>query len=99
MTGPWGDDDLPLTGALYLPKPWAEDPERRRSAKIPESVRFQTKPEIARALLDRLRGWGLEVAMVHADAGCGDLGWMAELQDRGWGYCVGVRGNFSVYLP
>jgi SRSO17 transposase len=99
LHGVWENDDLPLTGVLYLPRAWAEDPERRQLAKVPESVRFQTKPEIARALLDRVTGWGLEVAMVHADAGYGELGWMAELEARGWRYCVGVRGNFSVYLP
>lgn len=63
---------------LYLPRAWAEDPERCRLAKVPESVRFQTKPE------SRVTGWGLAVAMVHADAGYGDLGWMAELEARGW---------------
>ena len=34
---------------LYLPVQWCEDRERCRSAGIPETVRFHTKPELARA--------------------------------------------------
>src|SRR6266852_5817511 len=32
---------------LYLPLDWCEDRDRCRAAHIPESVRFQTKPELA----------------------------------------------------
>ena len=34
---------------LYLPLDWIEDRERCQAAGIPESVRFQTKPELADA--------------------------------------------------
>jgi SRSO17 transposase len=34
-----------LDRRLYLPKVWCEDAPRREHAKVPESVRFQTKPE------------------------------------------------------
>src|ERR1700694_5316968 len=39
---------------LYLPLDWVEDRDRRRAAGIPESVRFQTKPELAIQMLDRV---------------------------------------------
>jgi SRSO17 transposase len=99
LHGVWDDDELPLTGELYLPKVWADDTKRCAAAKVPEPVAFRTKPEIAKDLLQRVRGWGLEIAMVHGDAGFGDLGLMNELQAEGWEYCLGVRGNFTVYLP
>src|SRR3989449_9181569 len=38
---------LPLGWSLYLPEEWCDDRERRRKAKIPEAVRFQTKPQLA----------------------------------------------------
>jgi SRSO17 transposase len=49
---------------LYLPLDWTEDRDRCQAAGIPESVRFQTKPELARRMLRvcgmpryRLPGW------------------------------------------
>src|SRR2546426_9502347 len=38
---------LPLGWALYLPEEWCADGERRRKAKIPEEIVFETKPELA----------------------------------------------------
>ncbi len=38
---------LPVAWQLYLPGAWAEDGERRKRAKVPRTVGFQTKPEIA----------------------------------------------------
>src|SRR5207342_3196106 len=38
---------LPIAYRLYMPKDWAADPERRKTAGVPEQVSFKTKPEIA----------------------------------------------------
>jgi len=52
---------------LYLPLDWTEDRERCQAAGIPESVRFQTKPELARRMLARLWDAQVPIAWVVAD--------------------------------
>jgi SRSO17 transposase len=42
---------LPVAHRLYLPEVWANDPDRRKQAKVPEDIAFKTKPQIA---LDQL---------------------------------------------
>src|SRR5215471_18151816 len=44
---------------LYLPKEWIDDPARCREAGIPDTVRFQTKCELARQMIERL--WQAQV--------------------------------------
>src|SRR5215471_7741336 len=39
---------------LYLPFDWCEDQQRCRTVGIPETVRFQTKPELAIRMIERL---------------------------------------------
>ncbi len=53
--------------ALYLPKEWAEDADRRREAKVPESVKFATKPELAREMLTNALSAGVPAKWVTAD--------------------------------
>ena len=100
LHGVWDNDDLPLTGRLYLPEEaWAKNEARRKMAKVPENVPFRTKAEIGLELLQQVRGWGVGIEMVHADAGYGDIGTMMALAQEGYAFCLGVRGNVTVYLP
>ena len=48
---------------LYLPMDWIEDQQRCQAAGILESVRFQTKPELARQMLERL--WMAHLPLAH----------------------------------
>lgn len=52
---------------LYLPLDWCADQDRCREAGIPESVRFQTKPELAIQMLSRLWEAQVPLAWVVAD--------------------------------
>ena len=52
---------------LYLPKEWASDPARRTEAHVPERVGFQTKPQLAQAMLERALEAGVPAGWVTAD--------------------------------
>lgn len=42
-----------LDHQLYLPESWAGDAERRKKTRVPEEIVFQTKPQIAAAMVAR----------------------------------------------
>src|SRR6516164_5011208 len=87
----------PVATRLYLPEPWALDADRRKKAKVPEDLVFQTKPQIALDLLDQARSWGVRWACVTADADYGDNpNFLAGLEKRRQRYVVAVRCDFVV---
>src|ERR1039458_1927216 len=67
-----GQGTVPLGWALYLPKDWCDDPERRRRAKIPEEGQFKTKPELGGELVERAAGWEIGDVPVLGDSAYGD---------------------------
>src|SRR3990170_469516 len=74
---------LPLGFSLYLPEQWCEDAERRKKAKIPESVSFQTKPGLVAALAGRAAGWEIPRAPILGDSAYGDdTGFRTGLHER-----------------
>jgi len=56
-----------LDRELYLPREWAVDHERRSEAGVPESVVFQTKPQLAKAMLSRALDAGVPFSWVTGD--------------------------------
>lgn len=52
---------------LYLPKEWADNQESRRAAKVPDSVCFATKPELARQMIERAVQAGVAFRWFTAD--------------------------------
>jgi SRSO17 transposase len=87
----------PVAMHLYLPEAWAEDLERRQQARVPAEVTFHTKPELALALLEQARAWGVPYRCVVADADYGDNpNFLAGLEGRQDRFVVGVRRDFRV---
>jgi SRSO17 transposase len=89
----------PVATRLYLPQGWAENAERRQQAHVPAAVVFQTKAEIALALVDEAQACGVRHACVTGDADYGDnpnfLNGLEERQER---HVLAVRATFSVTL-
>ena len=82
---------------LYLPKPWAEDADRRRKVAVPEECAFATKPAIAREMIARCLDAGLPCAWVLADALHGaDTALRRMLEERGQPYVLAVRSNHTL---
>jgi SRSO17 transposase len=66
------DASLPVAYRLYLPEDWAADLERRHKAKVPQTIAFHTKPQIALAQIKAARAAGLPEGVVLMDAGYGN---------------------------
>ena len=89
----------PLDWRLFLPQAWDDD---RRAARqgAPAGRRSATAPKwrLALEMLDELRGWGVAMPPVVADAGYGEISaFRAALDERGLAYVVEVNGTTSAY--
>jgi SRSO17 transposase len=90
---------VPIDVALYLPESWTSDDELRKKARIPDSLVFRTKPQLAldmieRACLDELPG-----EIVLADAAYGEsTEFRAGLRLYGLDYAVAVCATTKVFL-
>jgi SRSO17 transposase len=83
--------------ALYLPQEWAADPARRTAAGVPADVMFQTKPQLALAMLERALEAGVPAAWVTADEVYGnDYAFRSALEARGQAYVAAVKRTQTV---
>jgi SRSO17 transposase len=91
---------VPLDWALYLPEEWCSDLERRRKAKIPDEVQFQTKPELATGLIERAAGWEIPRAPVLGDEAYGkNTELRTRLNGAGIEYVLSINADARVYEP
>ncbi|MFK0111579.1 IS701 family transposase [Streptomyces sp. NPDC091217] len=85
---------------LYLPKSWTADPDRCRTARIPEEKSFATKPELARVMVKRALDSALPIAWVTADAAYGqEWHFRRMLEEAGVGYVLAVPKSQQVKSP
>jgi SRSO17 transposase len=86
-----------LDRALYLPRSWADDPERRRAGGVPDDIEFATKPALARRMLAAALDAGVAASWVAGDEVYGaDPALRADLHARGVGYVLAVAATHTV---
>jgi SRSO17 transposase len=85
--------------ALYLPADWAADEERRELAGVPDDVMFATKPQLADGLLQHAHDRGIRAGFIAGDEVYGGLDLRTGIRERGTGYVLAVRSNYTVTLP
>ncbi len=82
---------------LYLPLSWMEDRQRCRAAGIPDAVSFQTKPELALQMMERIFQAHLSIAWVVADTVYGgNLDLRTWLEAHGYPYVLAVASTEPV---
>ena len=88
-----------LDRRLYLPETWAQDAERRRVAHVPGDVTFQTKPQLALAMLTEAFAHDVRAGWVTADSVYGsDRSLWLWLARRRQPFVLGVRSTERVWL-
>lgn len=83
---------------LYLPRGWADDPDRREQAGVPEEVTFATKPALGQRMLERAYEAGVRARWVTADEAYGNDGKFRRFLERNrQPYVVAVQSNQRLF--
>jgi SRSO17 transposase len=86
--------------SLYLPEEWCADELRRALAKIPATVAFETKPQLAEGLIEQAAAWQVPLAPILADTAYGDDSvFRTRLHARELECVLAVSAQISVYGP
>lgn len=91
-------EQVPIDFELYLPKSWTEDRARCKEARIPPSVTFKTKIELALDMARRAIADGVPRGVALADSFYGDEpSFRAGLRSLGLDYAVAVKSDIRVW--
>jgi SRSO17 transposase len=87
-----------LDRELYLPQEWAADMPRREEAGVPEEVPFQTKPQLARQMLERARTADVPAKWVTGDSAYGnDPKLRVWLEEQSQPYVLGIASHRTLW--
>jgi SRSO17 transposase len=88
-----------LDRRLYLPESWCDNPQRCAEAKIPADVVFQTKPQLAAAMLHHAWALGVPMRWVTGDEVFGEASYLRDaVAESGRWYVLAVRDHISAWL-
>ncbi len=91
-------DHLPIDFELYLPREWTDNKVQRKKARIPDSITFKTKLELAIDMIDRAIEDELPLGRVLADTAYGNSSrFRRRLRKRDLPYGVGVASTTKVW--
>jgi SRSO17 transposase len=83
--------------ALYLPRDWTDDRDRRSEAGIPDETRFATKIELAKHMLERAFDAAVPARWVVADAFYGRSHALRQwLEERGRAYALMIPKTTAI---
>ena len=82
-----GEFNCLLDNAIYLPRNWADAPERREAARVPPGLKYRTRSQIALDLLERAAANGLRFGWVQFGIEyASDAHFLKEIEGRGYRY-------------
>jgi SRSO17 transposase len=86
-----------LDRALYLPRSWADDLDRRAAARVPNDLQFATKPSLATEMIERALDGGVRAGWATGDEVYGaDPQLRRALVHRGMGYVLAVAKSHPI---
>lgn len=85
---------------LYLPKEWAEDPERCLAAGVPlQEIPFKSKADLALEMVVHARHNGVRFSWVGIDGGYGkEPDFLRRLEDHGEVFVAEIHKDQKIYL-
>jgi SRSO17 transposase len=87
-----------LDRELYLPKAWADDAKRCQAAGIPDVVKFATKLQLGRRMLERAFAAGIPAKWVTGDTVYGnDWRMRCWLDERRQAYVLAVSEQYRIF--
>lgn len=85
---------------LYLPVSWTDDRERCAEAGIGAQIEFETKPELAQRMLERLLDAGSDIEWFTADEAYGDNpGLRSWCEQAGLNYVMAISCDHRFATP
>lgn len=83
---------------LYLPRSWCDDAARRQDVRVPSAVEFQTKPELALAMLEQVWSEGIPMQWVVGDTVYGNSPTLRNaIAQRGRYYLMEIPGTNLIH--